>query len=206
MFRSIMLTDVLIVTGEGMGESVELVAVKDAYICDCQPDVTNPNGGPDYLYHGQYGNCFDRTLIQWDLSTIPSGASIESATMRLYCEAFYGTRTGEPVYYMITADWDESDVTYSTQPTYDTGTSVTGTWPYPDTWYEVDVTPFVQAWLDGTHVNHGIYCFAQNTAGTCVPGFWSKDYSDQSLRPRLVVEFTPEGFEQVTWGELKAEE
>ncbi|MBN2608562.1 MAG: hypothetical protein JXA64_05555, partial [Candidatus Fermentibacteraceae bacterium] len=55
-------------------ETLELAPLQDAYVCCCKPDSTNPNGGSDYLYHGQYGSCFDRTLIQWDLSSVPPGA------------------------------------------------------------------------------------------------------------------------------------
>jgi hypothetical protein len=184
-------------------ETVQLSPMQDAYICCCKPDSTNPNGGPDYLYHGQFGNCFDRTLIQWDISGIPQGASIVSATMELYCEAFYGTPTGKPVYYMIDGPWDEDNVTFNTQPEYDTVPEIEGTWPAADDWYQLDVTEFVESWFAGSHANYGIYCFCKGTEGTCVPGFWSGDYQEESLRPRLVVEYYPEELCQCTWGFIK---
>ncbi len=184
-------------------ETLELAPLQDAYICCCKPDSTNPNGGADYLYHGQYGSCFDRTLIQWDLSSVPPGASIVSATMELYCEAFYGSKTGNPIYYMINESWDELTVTFNTQPDYDTTLPLTAVWPDAGTWYNVDVAEFVEEWVVGTHDNFGIYCFCEGTTGTCVPGFWSGDYQDESLRPRLVVEYFPEKLDQCTWGCIK---
>jgi hypothetical protein len=181
----------------------ELQPVQDAYICDCQPDVTNPNGGTDYLYHGRYGSCYDRTLIQWDLSAIPAGARVLSAEMRLYCESLYGVESGAPTYYMIAGAWDEATVTFSNQPSFDAAPFVTGYWPDLDTWYSVDVLPFVEAWLDGSHGNHGIYCFCQGVTATCVPGFWSNDYAEETLRPLLVITIEGEDMETGTWGELK---
>jgi hypothetical protein len=186
-------------------ETVEIIAAQDAYICDCKPDSTNPNGGPDYIYHGQYGGCYDRTLIEWDLSSLPSGILIVSAEMRLFCEAFWGSQSGEPVYYMINEPWSELSVTYNTQPDYDTSQQIAGYWPEADTWYEVDVTDYVAAWVAGAHVNHGIYCFCQGTTGTCVPGFWSKDYAHSELHPRLVITYEITDLDQASWGEVKTE-
>ena len=184
--------------------TVELAPIQDAYICCCQPDVTNPNGGENFLYHGQYGSCFDRTLIQWDLTTLPTGITVTSAKMMLYCEAFYGTQSGCPIYYMINSIWDEQTVTYNTQPDYELSQSINGIWPGADTWYEVDVTSFAVQWVEGTHQNYGIYCFCEGTTGTCVPGFWSSNYPDSSLHPRLVIEYQELGLDDTTWGTLKS--
>jgi hypothetical protein len=203
--KNCLIAVVLVLTLSLSAEILELPSLQDAYICCCMPDATNPNGGANYLYHGQYGSCFDRTLIQWDLSTVPPGATIVSATMELYCEAFYGTPTGQPVYYMINESWDELTVTYNTQPEYDIASPVLDEWPAAETWHQVDVTGFVTNWVGGVHDNHGIYCFCQGTEGTCVPGFWSGDYQDVTLRPRLIIEYYPETLDQCTWGCIKSD-
>ncbi len=49
-------------------KKIELIPVKDAYVCDCKPDETNPNGNDKVLYQGQYKDCFDRILVEWDIS------------------------------------------------------------------------------------------------------------------------------------------
>lgn len=184
-------------------ETLVLIPVQDAYICDCQPDVTNPNGGPTHLYHGRYTTCYDRSLIQWDLSAIPEGAVIDSAVMRLYCISFTGTPSGQPVYQLIDEAWDEPTVTHNTQPAVGTTPSITASWPQPQSWFEVDVTSFVQAWLDSSHPNFGIYCTSQGCTATSVPGFWSKDSGQEELWPRLVVTYTLGALEQDTWGAIK---
>ena len=184
--------------------TVELAPVQDAYICDCLPDVTNPNGNANYLYHGQFGSCYDRTLIQWDLSGIPSSVTIVSAEMKLYCEAFYGSESGYPEYFMINEEWNEQTVTYNTQPGYSTEISFTGYWPAANEWYTVDVLEFVQCWLDESHPNQGIYCFCNETTSTCVPGFWSSNYTQEELHPKLVITYWENQLEPETWGSIKS--
>ncbi len=201
--KSIALIACLTLSSISAGITVELTPVQDVYICDCQPEVTNPNGNSNYLYHGQFGDCFDRTLIQWDLSVLPDNITILSAEMMLYCEAFWGTQSGCPVYYMISTEWDENTVTFNTQPDYDPSPSITGYWPDPEDWYSVDVLTFVEDWVSGSHSNFGIYCFREGTTGTCVPGFWSSNYSDEALRPRLVIEYQDLSLVSSTWGYLK---
>jgi hypothetical protein len=94
-------------------------------------------------------------------------------------------------------------VTFNTQPSYSTSPCVNAEWPDAESWHQVDVTEFVTQWYSGTHDNYGIYCFCTGTEGTCVPGFWSKDYIEETLRPYLIVEYYPEDLEQGTWAEIK---
>jgi len=183
-------------------DEIVFIPVQDAYVCDCQPGVTNPNGGPAHLYYGRYGSCYDRSLIQWDLSSIPAGTQIESAEMRMYCMSFTGSPSGQPVFYLVNEAWDELTVTFDTQPSYGPEPVLSGSWPQPSTWFSIDVTPFVQAWIDGSRDNFGIYCTSIGTTGTSVPGFWSKDGDQEELRPQLVVTFTSD-LSSATWGEAK---
>lgn len=186
-------------------QTTVLVPDGDAYVCDCKPDSTNPNGGPTHLYFGRYGSCLDRTLISWDVSAIPAGAAVGSAVMRLYCFGFFGSPTGQPSFHLIDEDWDELTVTLNTQPEYGEDPSVTASWPAAGSWFEVDVTEFVQAWVDGSHPVEGIYCSSTGTTGTSVPGFWSKDSPDETLWPQLVVTWSEEGMECGTWAAIKSE-
>ena len=202
----IMLPCLIAAAGAAASEVVTLTPVQDAYICDCKPDSTNPNGGPTHIYFGRYGSCYDRTLIEWDLSSLPPGAIVESAVMRFYCFSFYGALSGQPVFYLVDEPWSEYDVTLNTQPDYGTTPSASGTWPAAHTWFEQDVTAFVQAWAGGSHPNHGVYCTSTGTTATCVPGFWSKDSGDESLWPQLVVTYSMADLDGETWAEIKASE
>lgn len=184
-------------------ESVELQAVQDAYVCDCKPDSTNPNGNDAHLYFGRYFSCLDRTLVEWDLSEIPSGAVVVGAEMRLYCNSFFGSQSGQPVFHMINEEWDELTVTLNTQPSFDASPCLTGDWPAPQSWFCLDVTPFVQAWVDGTHPNFGIYCTSTGTTGSCAPGFWSSDSGEEGFLPSLVVTYDPLSLAGGSWGGIK---
>lgn len=185
-------------------ETLVLTPVQDAYICDCQPDVTNPNGGPTHLYHGRYTTCNDRSLIQWDLSGLPAGAQVQSAVLRLYCISFTGTPSGQPVFYLIDGQWDELTVTHNTDPGHSQVPFVTASWPEPQTWFEVDVTVLVEEWLSGSSESHGIYCTSQGCTSTSVPGFLSKDSDHPDLWPRLVITYTLDLAGGVTWGAIKS--
>lgn len=162
---------------------------KDCYICDCSPTTNSPNGGVTLLYQGQYQTCYDRLLIQWDISALPAGANIISAEMWLYCYNLYTTRaSGKMVYYRITKFWKEDSVTFATQP--DTSHDITVTanrWPAGGYWHSVNVTPFVQGWHQGTFPNYGIYGHAIQTNGTCVAGFHSSDHATENQRPKLII-------------------
>ncbi|MCD4733943.1 DNRLRE domain-containing protein, partial [bacterium] len=103
--------------------------IKDACVCDCQPNANNVLG-PDFLGQGRYGVCYTRTFIQWDLSAIPAGATITSAEFRIYVADFHGSPNGEMAYYRVTEDWDETTVTYLGMPAYTTdGAVFTANWP-----------------------------------------------------------------------------
>jgi hypothetical protein len=165
---------------------------KDTYICDCLPNVNNPNGPTNVLYQGQYGQCFDRLLIQFDLSSLPAGATIDSAFLNLRYMSLYGSLSGQMAYYRITEDWNETTVTFSTQPDTSHDFEFLTDWPIAGTqWYEVNITPLVQAWFTGSVPNYGLYGFAVNTTGTCCAEFRSSDYSSSVYRPKLVIYYTP---------------
>lgn len=185
-------------------EIVELPVLQDAYICDCKPDSTNPNGNDTHLYFGRYFSCLDRTLIEWDLSMIPSEAYVVNAEMRLYCISFFGSASGQPVFHMINEEWNEFAVTLNTQPSFDATPCLSEDWPSAQSWFCVDVTPFVQAWVSGTHPNYGIYCTSTGTTGSCAPGFWSGDSGEEGLMPILVVTFDPLSLMGGSWGGIKS--
>jgi hypothetical protein len=164
---------------------------KDTYICDCSPDENNPNGPVTHLYQGQYGTCYDRTLIQWDLSALPQGAIVSSAVMELWFNQLWGSESGEMIYYPILEDWEETAVTYTTQPVYSHEDSIVVAWPQVSGyWHPVDVTGFVQMWHGGSLDNYGIYSHCQNTVSTCCAEFNSSDVANANQRPRLTIEYT----------------
>ncbi len=162
---------------------------KDTYVCDCLPNVNNPNGPITVLYQGQYGICFDRFLIQWDISSLPKNISISSAIMELKCSNIYGSISGRPVYYRVTGNWEETQVTVATLPTYTKEDSVATDWPTVGQWHSVDITKFVQKWIQDTTSNCGIYGHCAGTTGQCDAEFYSSDASVSNSRPKLTITY-----------------
>ncbi|NQV17561.1 MAG: DNRLRE domain-containing protein [Armatimonadetes bacterium] len=162
---------------------------KDTYICDCAPNTNNPNGPITHLYQGQYGVCFDRTLIEWDLSIIPTGVQILSAVMELDFNTLHGSMSGQMAYYMITEAWEETVVTFNTQPAYNEAMEIITDWPEPNTWHAVDVTEFVQFWIDNPNANFGVFCHCISTTSTCVAEFNSSDHSNSDVHPKLTINY-----------------
>jgi hypothetical protein len=165
---------------------------KDTYVCDCLPNVNNPNGPTTVLYQGQYGKCFDRILIQWDISSLPKDANIVSAIMEMKVNGIYGTLadSGKLVYYRMTENWEEDNVTCATIPHYAKVDSIVTSWPRSGQWHSVDITTFVQKWYQDTTSNHGIYGFCYGTTGQCDVEFSSSDASSSSNRPKLTITYT----------------
>ncbi|MCX6121662.1 MAG: DNRLRE domain-containing protein [Ignavibacteriales bacterium] len=163
---------------------------KDTYICDCLPNVNNPNGPITNLYQGQYGACYDRILIQWDLSSLPKNISVSNAIMELKCNTIYGSISGKMAYYRISGEWEETKVTCTTIPNHSGEDSVITNWPSSGQWHAVDITKFVQKWMKDTTTNHGVYGHCIGTTGECDCEFSSSDVSTSANRPKLTIIYT----------------
>ncbi|MBU0519425.1 DNRLRE domain-containing protein [bacterium] len=165
---------------------------KDTYVCDCLPNTNNPNGPVSHLYQGSYGACYDRMLIEWDISSIPEEMVITDATMELLTFSnLYGSVQGQMTYSLITSHWEETSVTYNTEP--DTSHAiyqVVENWPLTSgELLAVDIAEFVQAWYAGSYENYGLYGVCQNTSSTCCAGFHSSDATTASTRPKLTINY-----------------
>jgi hypothetical protein len=98
------------------------------------------------------------TFIQFNLSTVPAGATVTKATLRLYVDAV--TKSGSFDVYQVNNSWNENTMTFNTAPAL--GTSATGEHPLSITsasynqFLLIDITPLVQGWVNGSIANNGI--------------------------------------------------
>nr|HID15030.1 DNRLRE domain-containing protein [Anaerolineae bacterium] len=98
-----------------------------------------------------------RSLIQFDVSAIPSGTSINSAVLRVYLVSSYDypDKTRTITTYRIGSVWSESSATWNTHPSfaeaYGSASVTHGAWG----WYSFDVTDLVRGWVNGTLSNYG---------------------------------------------------
>jgi uncharacterized repeat protein (TIGR01451 family) len=155
----------------------------------------------------------ERSLLQFDLSSIPAGAIITSAQLRL-------TKTGGATasqnigVYRVTSAWDEG-----TQ----NGTAGTANWSQRQSgtnWttaggdsnasaedtvavagnaaYTWNLASLVQGWMSGTFVNNGVLLGSPDTGGDNPQQFGSLQNGTPANRPQLIVSYTTVALDAVS--------
>lgn len=98
-----------------------------------------------------------RTFLRYDLSMLPAGAELIKATLHMYCHYWNDNASkGTTNVSKVTADWQESTMTWSNQPSF-TGTYLSEDKyaPAVGEWTDWDITTLVQEWVSGTP-NYGL--------------------------------------------------
>lgn len=155
---------------------------------DAEVNTNNPDanyGSNTYYRVGVLSGKKYRVYIKFDLTGIPEGSAIISATLKLHKQS--GTDITVNVH-KVSGSWSETGITWNNQPSYDSDTAASDSAPNAEGWFEFDVTSVVQAWIDGES-NYGFVL--ENDGATYSIVFDSREASDTSIRPKLVVEYVP---------------
>lgn len=135
-------------------------------------------------------------LLQFDLTAIPAGSHVTSATLSTY--PLSGIGSDQVALYRMTRDWNEA-ATWTTsdgstawaQPGGDVSALAVTTTVFSGTgaWLNWDVTALVDKWVKGSLPNQGVLV----TTGAAISGLTlaSSDYATASQRPKLAVTFLP---------------
>jgi hypothetical protein len=108
------------------------------------------------------------SYVQFNLSGIPAGASINKASLRLFVDAI-GAKGSFDVYELNSA-WNENSLTYNTPPP-GLGISATGGHAVPITassqnqFLLIDITALVQGWVNRTIPNNGVALALTSSSG-----------------------------------------
>jgi hypothetical protein len=137
-----------------------------------------------------------RGLIDFDFSSIPSGATINSASLSLYsynspANGSHSTLNGsnESVLSRVTSSWNENTVTWDNQPSITTqnqvflAASVNSIQDY----LNIDVTNLVQDMMNNPSNSHGFLLKLVTEEFYRRMIFASSDNSDPNLHPKLEV-------------------
>ena len=186
--------------GVAKGDFLLLNAIEDSRIISLPavPSFADSNFGLESMLsvYSLPGNT-QRSLLKFNVASVPANQQIDSAILTLYRNTTFGDN-GNPSNLPMTAhqvmtSWSESTVTWNSPWTTaggDFGASVFGTASanpasnQPVNW---DVTGLVQSWYSGSTPNHGL--LLQSTTGNEL-SFWSDETANANLRPSLSVNFT----------------
>jgi len=172
--------------------TVVLYATADSRVA-AQTPTTNYGTETRFIVQAKNTSGRQRGLIQFDLSGIPAGSTINSATFSSYYYS-YTLASFDPegrTYYLYqnTEPWTETGVTWNNQPGYTTSQEASTAMPSSFGWVDWDVTGIVQTWVDGTD-NYGFVMRDSNE----IPGtnkvaqFYSREYGSNA--PTLEISYT----------------
>ncbi|MCA0362978.1 MAG: DNRLRE domain-containing protein [Bacteroidetes bacterium] len=138
-----------------------------------------------------------RFAVDFDLSSIPAGAKVDSAFLSLYFNktSMYGSNhNGENDFLIqrITSRWEESNITWKTQPNSTNISQVLvpkSTNPNQD-FKNIDVKNIVQDMINDKNNSFGFMLKLRKEEPYRVLLFASSDHPDESLRPKITVYYT----------------
>jgi len=172
---------------------------KDAVISEIVPDNNYGNLEDIHLYAWTQGGILNvnRVGIDFDLFSIPANARIDSAFLSLYFNntSRYGSKhSGENSFVIqrITSGWDESTVSWNTQPTTITNNqvavngSISATQDFPN----INMTTLIRDIIANRNNSYGLMLKLQNEDPYKILLFESSDHQNEHLRPKLDVYYT----------------
>ncbi len=163
----------------------QLTPSQDSYTNSADPTT---NYGSNVLLY--VDGAKETTYIQFNLASIPSGASVSQATLKLYVNAV--TTEGSFNVDYINGSWSEGTITYNLSPALGTtlASNVAITTADKNQYILINITPALQAWLNGSQANDGIALVANSTFDA---SFDSKESKTTSHPPELDVVFAGGG-------------
>lgn len=128
-----------------------------------------------------------RSLYQFDLSSIPTGARIVSATLRLWVTA---AENSPVTVHAVTQSWSEATLTWQNSGgvTHNATAAATFTPAQTGRYYDSDVTGLVGQWRGGT-ANYGM--ILKVSGGNLLVAFTAREWGTVAQRPQLVLVTQP---------------
>ncbi|KYF74947.1 sugar-binding protein [Sorangium cellulosum] len=157
-------------------------AVRDAHV---QPGVSWPYGDYPYIVLNTLPEGVQTGVLAFDLSFIPAGSDVESATLSLSHP--WKASAGVIEVHRVNGPWQESTLHAGNFPGYSAAVEATIPTVGADAVATADVAALVQTWVDGSQPNHGLAL--QDPNGRT--DIRSSEQVNVALRPKLEVCYTP---------------
>ena len=155
---------------------------RDTWIKEAAPDEVNPSDNT--LSVRNMASDSYRSLYHFNLSSIPSGARVVSATLRLYTITSDTQRAIR--LHRLTTDWSEMGTTWNSIGTSYEEQVIGSISPQSSSgnWVSINLTATTQDWINNPALNHGILLAATSTD---VESNYASREADASQRPSLEI-------------------
>lgn len=135
-----------------------------------------------------------RMYIQIDLDTLPVGAIIIAANLKLHHHYTQTTEIFNISIHEVTGNWEENTITWNNQPNYlmipESTCSITIS--TITTWLSWDITSLLQKWMNGSIPNYGLLLKRIDEEGfnyNLIRCYTSNYLDNPILRPRLEITY-----------------
>lgn len=177
--------------------AAQTFSATDDTVIDHGNSPDSPHGNGQYIVirnaNGGGGNNIfeDDVLVKFDLSSLPSSTTIQSAMLHLYYfEWDDNNPSGRSLnLYRISSDWNENTATWNNQPSTASQPSSHSTVPSAYGWMTWDVTADVQNFISGQATNYGWKITDQNSWGqSSIPQILFNSKESGSNAPYLQID------------------
>lgn len=134
-----------------------------------------------------------RTYLFFDgIESIPYGAAINKATLRLYVKKLKGQTGWNVQVKHALGSWEEGAITWDNQPGMSNSGVAEVSAPKATGWFEVDLTAQVQDIVDGAITYHGeaLKSDKEGSAGDGIDAVFFFDDKPSTNAPKLDIEYT----------------
>ncbi|MDP4145288.1 MAG: DNRLRE domain-containing protein [Bacillota bacterium] len=146
--------------------------------------------GSSHLYIGvkPSGDIY-RTLLHFDISSIPEGSNIENCTLNIYINGSR-SRSKPEIFtpYLVTSDWG-TRTTWDTRPSADSSIYGSSSAILTTGWISFDVTDIVNNWIDSRE-NFGLLIKSPEITASTLKTVAEPGISTQDIQPFLVIKYT----------------
>lgn len=166
--------------------TVNITANRDTYIESWQPTTNHGTDTTLWLGRNESRSTYNDALIGFNLSSIPTGATINSAVVYMYETTGGSTGYVESIY-KITSPWDGYTVTWSTKPTFDSEAITSSNGLESKGWQSWNVTTTVASFFGGGVINNG-FLLRETSSGTLFSVYSSRESGGYA--PYITITYT----------------
>lgn len=185
--------------GQGQIYTVPTIYSNKATLISGKSPMTPSGGNGIYLSIGKFAMALfpsgthyynERSLVEFDLTSIPSNAIVMTASLKL--DHYSGTSTPPIVTARAASSWIESSVSWDNQPAYQTIDEITTTPPASGI-FTINVKDHVQKMVAEVYPNNGWVLRGNASVESNLIAnnriYYSDDYSVTTSRPRLDISY-----------------